>query len=97
MIKQAAKAVANNAAIETQSENYSENVPFGGGHYAIERNEYSKTNEIQLHQESLPTCPSSCRCECPQINAVDKIGKLPPANHVVPNTVGNATTNSKEL
>ena len=97
MIKQAAKNVAAKAANENLAVNYYGTEPLSGGHYAKERSDNIQNDVIQPLQDDLPTCPSSCRCECILPVFVDKTTRLPRKNYVVSNTVGNDTSQSKEL
>ena len=98
MIKQAAKTVSAKALKENLVGSYYDKEPLGGGHYATERSDNIQDDDIQTRQDAyLPTCPSSCRCECPPVVYVDKSAKLPSKTHSGSNAVGNLASHSNEL
>ena len=96
LIKQAAKTISGKAAKENLVGSYYDKDPLGG-HYATERSDNIQNDDIQSRQdgEYLPTCPSSCRCECPPVVYVDKTAKLPIKSHLVKSF--NDTSRSNEL
>ena len=97
LIKQAAKTISGKAAKENLVGNYYNDDPLGG-HYATERSDNIQDNEIRSRQDDgdyLPTCPSSCRCECPPVVYVDKTAKLAPKSHLVKSY--NDTSHLNEL
>ena len=97
LIRQAAKTISGKAAKENLVGNYYNEDPLGG-HYATERSDNIQDDAIHSRQDDgdfLPTCPSSCRCECPPVVYVDKAAKLPTKSYLVKSF--NDTSRSNEL
>ena len=97
LIKQAAKTISGKAAKENLVGSYYNDDPLGG-HYATERSDNFEDGDVYSHRDDedyLPTCPSSCRCECPPVVYVDKSAKLSSKSHSVKRH--NNTIPSNEL
>ena len=97
LIKQAAKTISGKASKENLVGNYYHEDPLSG-HYATERSDTFEDDDVLSRNDEdgyLPTCPSTCRCECPPVVYVDKAAKLPTKNHLVKSH--NDTVHSNEL
>lgn len=98
LIRQAAKTISGKAAKENLVGSYYNEDPLGG-HYATERSDNIQDDNIHSRQddgEFLPTCPSSCRCECPPVVYVDKAAKVPNAKSYLVKSY-NDTSRTNEL